>query len=135
MKEKSKKAGLKLMLKIIRSWHLAPSLHWKTDVVKMEAVTNFTLLGSKITMDSDCTQEIKRGLLFGRKKKECESCSVISDSLLHYALYSPLNSPHQNTGGVSLSLLEGIFPIKVSHIVGGFFTSWATGEVQEYWSE
>ena len=100
-----------------------PITSLKNRRVKMEAVTNFTFLGSKSTTDSDCTQEIKRGLLLERKKKECESCSVISDSLLHYGLYSPLNSPHQNTGVGNLSLLEVIFPIKVSHIVGGFFTS------------
>ena len=100
-----------------------PITSLKNRRVKMEAVTNFTFLGSKSTTDSDCTQEIKRGLLLERKKKECESCSVISDSLLHYGLYSPLNSPPQNTGVGNLSLLEVIFPIKVSHIVGGFFTS------------
>ena len=48
------------------------------------------------------------------------------------------NSPGQNTGMGSLSLLQGIFPTQgstqVSHITGRFFTSWATREAQEYWS-
>ena len=51
---------------------------------------------------------------------------------------SPGNSPGQNTGMGSLSLFQGIFPTRdqtqVSCIVGGFFTSWAIREAQEYWS-
>ena len=44
---------------------------------------------------------------------------------------SPWNSLGQNTGVSSLSLLQGIFPTQVSHITGGFFTSWAIREAQE----
>ena len=47
-------------------------------------------------------------------------------------LYSPWDSPGQNTRVGSLSLLQGIFPTQVSHIAGGFFTSWATREAQEW---
>ena len=47
---------------------------------------------------------------------------------------SPWNSPDQNTAVGSLSLLQGIFPIQVFHIAGGFFTSWAMREAQEHWS-
>ena len=65
---------------------------------------------------------------------ESESRSVVSDSLRRRGLYSPWNSPGQNTGVGSLSLLQGIFPAQVSRIAGGFFTSWASGEAQEYWS-
>ena len=58
---------------------------------------------------------------------ECESRSVMSDSLQPRGLYSPWNSPGQNTGVSSLSLFQGIFPIQGSnpgpHIAGGFFTS------------
>ena len=72
------------------------------------------------------------------RKSESESCSVMSNSLWPHGLYSPWNSPGQNTGVGSLSLLQGIFPTQrlkpVSHIVGRFFTSWATREAQEYWS-
>ena len=68
-----------------------------------------------------------------------ESCSFMSDSLGPPGLYSPWNSPGQNT-------VVGTFPFsrgsiqpwdqtQVSHIAGGFFTSWATREAQEYWSE
>ena len=58
---------------------------------------------------------------------ECESRSVVSDSLWPHGLYSPWNSPGQNTGVGSLSLLQGIFPAQGSnpglHIAGRFFTS------------
>ena len=48
-------------------WHLAPSLHGKIDGEKAKAVANFLCLGSKITADGDCSHEIKRRLLLGRK--------------------------------------------------------------------
>ena len=60
--------------------------------------------------------------------------SVMSNSLWPHELYSSWNSPGQNTGMGSLSLLQGIFPTwdptQVSHTAGGFFTSWATREAQ-----
>ena len=49
-------------------------------------------------------------LLARRREKESESRSVVSDSLQPHGLYSPWNSPGQNTGVGSLSLLQGIFP-------------------------
>ena len=74
------------------------------------------------------------------QKKESESGSVLSDSLRPHGLYSPCNSPGQNTGVGSLSFLQGIFPTQGSnpgllHCRQIFFTSWATREAQEYWSE
>ena len=51
-----------------------------------------------------------------------------------FATQSAWNSPGQNIGVGSLSLLQGIFPTQVFWIVGVFFTSWATREAQEYWS-
>ena len=61
------------------------------------------------------------------EKSESESRSGMSDSLRPHGLYSPWNSPGQNTGVGSLSLLQGIFPDQgsnqVSRIAGGFFTS------------
>ena len=50
----------------LRSWHLVPSLHDK-DGETMETVRDFVLGGSKITVDGDCSHEIKRCLLLGRK--------------------------------------------------------------------
>ena len=63
---------------------------------------------------------------------ESESRSVLSDSLWHHGLYSPSNSPGQNTGVGSLSLLQGIFPTQGSSSglphCRWFFASWATRE-------
>ena len=68
VKEESEKAGLKLNIpKTLRSWHLAPSLHGKKNRKKAEAVRDFIFLGSKIMVDGDCSHEIKRYLLLGRK--------------------------------------------------------------------
>ena len=66
VKEKSEKAGLKLIqkAKIIAS---GPIISWRIDVEKVETVTDFIFLGSKITANSDCSHEIKSRLLLGRK--------------------------------------------------------------------
>jgi len=67
VKEESEKAGLKLNIqktKIMASSHITP---WQIDGETMETVTGFNFLGSKITADGDCSHEIKRHLLLGRK--------------------------------------------------------------------
>ena len=73
--------------------------------------------------------------LKSHKPKWSESRSVMSRSLRPHGLYSPWNSPGQNTGVGSRSLLQGIFPTQglnqISHIAGGFFTSWATREAPQ----
>ena len=51
----------------LRSWHLVPSLHGKTDGETVETVADFIFLGCNITADGDCSHEIKRHLLLGRK--------------------------------------------------------------------
>ena len=56
-------------------------------------------------------------------EKKVEVAQVVSDSLRPHGLYSPWNSPGQNTGVGSLSLLQGLFPTQVSRIAGGCFTS------------
>ena len=71
--------------------------------------------------------------------KWSESYSVMSDSLRPHGLYSPWNSPGQNTGVGSFSLPQGIFPTQESnpgllHCRKIFFTSWGTREAQVYWS-
>ena len=53
-------------LRKLRSWHLVPSL-WQIDAETVETVREFVFLGSKITADGDCSFEIKRHLLLGRK--------------------------------------------------------------------
>ena len=54
-------------LRKLRSWHLVPSLHGEIDGETVETVGDFIFGGSKITSDGDCSHEIKRHLLLGRK--------------------------------------------------------------------
>ena len=61
------KADLNLTFKKLRSWHVVPSLQSKCMGKKVEALTDFIFLGSKITADGDCSHEIKRHMLLERK--------------------------------------------------------------------
>ena len=65
MKEESEKAGLKINIQKAKIMASGPS--WQIDGETVETVTDFTLLGSKITADGDCSHEIKRHLFLGRK--------------------------------------------------------------------
>ena len=65
--KESKWAGLKLNIKKIKIMAAGPITSWQIDRGKVEAVIDFIFLGSKITVDSDCSHEIKRPLLLGRK--------------------------------------------------------------------
>ncbi|KAF7240300.1 Protein mono-ADP-ribosyltransferase TIPARP [Varanus komodoensis] len=67
VKEESAKVGLKLNIKKTKVMASGPLTSWQIDGEEMEVVTNFIFLGSMITADSDCSQEIKRRLLLGRK--------------------------------------------------------------------
>ena len=67
VKEDSEKAALKLSIQKTKIMASCPIASWQTDGEKMETVTDFIFLGSKITVDSDCSHEIKRCLLLGRK--------------------------------------------------------------------
>ena len=67
VKEKSKKAGLKLSIQKPKIMASGPITSWQIDAEKVKTVTHFVLLGSKITADGDCSHEIKRCLLLGRK--------------------------------------------------------------------
>ena len=67
MKEESEKAGLKLNIQKTRIMASGPIPSWKIEGEKVETVTDFIFLGSKITVEGDCSHEIKRRLLFGRK--------------------------------------------------------------------
>ena len=66
-KEESEKAGLKFDIQKIKIRASGSITSWQTDGEKMETVTDFIFLGSKITVDGDCSHEIKRHLLLGRK--------------------------------------------------------------------
>ena len=67
VKEDSKKAGLKLSIQKTRIMASSPITLWQINGETMETVTDFTFLGSKVTADGDCSHEIKRQLLLGRK--------------------------------------------------------------------
>ena len=67
MKEQSEKVGVKLNIQKTKIMASGPITSWQTDRETVETVTDFIFLGSKITADGDCSHEIKRCLLLGRK--------------------------------------------------------------------
>ena len=67
VKEESEKAGLKLNIQKPKIMASSPTTSWQIDGETMKRVTNFIFLGSKVTEDGDCSHEIKRYLLLGRK--------------------------------------------------------------------
>ena len=67
VKEESEKAGLKLNIQKMKIMASGPITSWQINGETMETVTDFIVLGSKITADGDCSHEIKRRLLCGRK--------------------------------------------------------------------
>ena len=67
VKEESEKVGLKLNIQKTKSMASSPITSWQIDGETREIVTDFIFLGSKITTDGDCSHEIKRRLLLGRK--------------------------------------------------------------------
>ena len=67
VKEESEKVGLKLNIQKMKSMASGPITSWQIDGETIETVTDFIYLGSKITSDGDCSHEIKRRLLLGRK--------------------------------------------------------------------
>ena len=67
MKEESEKVGLKLNIQKMKIMASSPITSWQRDGETMETVTDFIFWGSKITPDGDCSHEIKRRSLLGRK--------------------------------------------------------------------
>ena len=67
VKEEHEKPGLQLNIQKIKIMASGPITSWQIDGKKVETMTDFIFLGSKITVDSDCSCEIKRRLLLGRK--------------------------------------------------------------------
>ena len=67
MKEESEKVGLKLSIQKTKIMAAGPITSWQIDGETVETVSDFIFLGSKITADGDCSHEIKRCLLLGRK--------------------------------------------------------------------
>ena len=67
VKEESEKVGLKLNIQKTKIMAYGPITSWQTDRETVETVADFILGGSKVTEDGDCSHEIKRRLLLGRK--------------------------------------------------------------------
>ena len=67
VKEESEKVGLKLNIQKTNIMASGPITSWEIDGETVETVSDFIFLGSKITADGDCSHEVKRHLLFGRK--------------------------------------------------------------------
>ena len=88
VKEESEKVGLKLNIQKTKIMASSPITSWQIDGETMETVTDFILGGSKITADGDCSREIKRCLLLGRKT------TTSLDSILESRdIISPTNIP------------------------------------------
>ena len=67
VKKENEKVGLKLNIQKTKIMAFSLITSWQIDGVKVETVADFTFLGSKITVDGDCSHEIKRCLFLGRK--------------------------------------------------------------------
>ena len=67
VKEESKKVGLKFNIQKMKTMAYGPISSWEIDGARVETVSDFTFLASKITADGDCSQEMKRHLLLGIK--------------------------------------------------------------------
>ena len=67
VKEESEKVGLKLNIQKTKIMASGPITSWQIDGKTKETVRDFIFLGSKVTADGDCSHEVKRGLLLGRK--------------------------------------------------------------------
>ena len=83
VKEDSEKDGLKLNIQKTKIMASSPITSWQIDEETMETVADFTFLGSKITANGDCSHEIKRSFLLGRKAmKNLDSILKIRDITL-----------------------------------------------------
>ena len=82
MKEESEKAGLKFNIQKTKIMASSPIPSWQIDGETMETVTNFIFLASKITADGDCSHEIKRHLLLGRKALTNLDSTLKTEALL-----------------------------------------------------
>ena len=91
VKEESGKAGLKLNIQNTKIMASDPITSWQREGEKVETVTDFIFLGSKITADSDCSQEVKRRLLLERK------AITNLDSILLSTRHPPQNKGHIQT--------------------------------------
>ena len=92
VKEESEKADLKLNILKTKSVASSPIISWQIKGEKMEAVTDFIFLSSKIPADSNCSHEIKRCLLLGRKADKPRQC--IKKQKYHFTNKGPYNQSY-----------------------------------------
>ena len=97
VKEESEKAGLQLNIQKTKIMAFSPITSWQIDGEKVEKVTDLIFLGSKIIVDGDCSHEIKRHLLFGRK------AMTSIDSILKSRDNTLPTSPSSQSYGLSSS--------------------------------
>ena len=90
VKEESEKVGLKLNIQKTKITASGPITAWQIDGETMETVTDFIYLGSKITADGDCSHEIKRRSVLGRKAMT-NLDSIIKKQRHHFANKGPSN--------------------------------------------
>ena len=98
VKEESEKAGLKLNIQKMKIMASGPITLWQMEGGNVEVMTNFHFLVSKITADSDCSHEIRRHLLLGRKAMT-NLDSILKKQRYHFAD----KSPYSQSYGVSSS--------------------------------
>ena len=82
VKEESEKVGIKLNIQKTKIMASGPITSWQIDGETMEIVTDFIFLGSKMTADGDCSHEIKRRLLLGRKAMTNPDSILKTETLL-----------------------------------------------------
>ena len=100
VKEESDKVSLKLNIKKTKIMASGPITSWKIDGEKVEAVRDFLFLGSKISADGDCSHEIERCLLSGRKDNKPRQC--IKKLRRHFAD----KDPYSQSNGVTNSHVQ-----------------------------
>ena len=84
VKEESEKVGLKLNIQKTKIMASCPITSWEIDGETVETVSDFIFLGSKITADGDCSHEIKRCLLLGRKVLQIPHSSNVIFFVIHW---------------------------------------------------
>ena len=86
VKEESVNVGLKLKIQKMKIMASGPVTSWEIDGETVETVSDFILGGSKITADGDCSHEIKRHLLLGRKAKTNLDSQLETETLLYWQM-------------------------------------------------
>ena len=105
VKKESEKAGLKLNIQKMKIMASGLITSWQIDGEKMERVTDFIFLGSKITADGDCSHRIKRCLLL-RRKVMTNLDSILGEGNGNPLQYSCLENPRD--GGASWAAVYGV---------------------------